>query len=166
MHLCLSEGWRAEGELPLPHELTPPPPSPLAPSPPRARASGTTGTPKGVMHTHRAVVAAVSGVHTMLGQAGIGFSPTDCMVSYLTLAHIFGRVVEEFALSVGAGIGYWQARAREVVVCCVLLVRACWAGGGVVVRASVRACAPCPAVSAFPLHTHKPTRTRRATSSC
>ena len=30
------------------------------------------------------------------------------ILSFLTLAHIFDRVVEEFMLSVGGHIGYWQ----------------------------------------------------------
>ena len=45
----------------------------------------------------------------------------DCTLSYLTLAHIFGRCLEEFALSVGARIGYWQARLGHS---CLL-----WGGG-------------------------------------
>jgi long-chain acyl-CoA synthetase len=44
-------------------------------------------------------------------QVGLDISEADCTLSYLTLAHIFGRCLEEFALSVGAHIGYWQARA-------------------------------------------------------
>ena len=32
----------------------------------------------------------------------------DSLLSFLTMAHIFGRVTEEFALSCGAAIGYWQ----------------------------------------------------------
>ena len=35
---------------------------------------------------------------------------SDSLLSFLTMAHIFGRVTEEFALSCGAAIGYWQAR--------------------------------------------------------
>jgi len=43
-------------------------------------------------------------------QAGIGFSGEDCMLSFLPLAHSFGRILEEFALSVGGHIGYWRVR--------------------------------------------------------
>lgn len=32
------------------------------------------------------------------------------MLSYLPLAHSFGRILEELALCVGGHIGYWQAR--------------------------------------------------------
>lgn len=34
------------------------------------------------------------------------------MLSFLPLAHSFGRILEEFALSVGGHIGYWQVRCR------------------------------------------------------
>lgn len=60
------------------------------------------------MINQRALVAGVAGAHTMLKQSGIAINNTDSMISYLPLAHIFGRIIEEFALSVGGSIGYWQ----------------------------------------------------------
>ena len=48
----------------------------------------------------------------------------DSLLSFLTMAHIFGRVTEEFALSCGAAIGYWQVGALPLslssrwVACC------------------------------------------------
>lgn len=38
------------------------------------------------------------------------------MLSYLPLAHSFGRILEEFALSVGGHIGYWQVGAGCTIV--------------------------------------------------
>jgi long-subunit acyl-CoA synthetase (AMP-forming) len=35
-------------------------------------------------------------------------TPEDSTLSYLPLAHIFDRIVEEFALYSGARIGYYQ----------------------------------------------------------
>ena len=46
-------------------------------------------------------------------QAGIEYDNSDNMLSYLTLAHIFGRAAEEFALSCGAAIGYWQVHVTK-----------------------------------------------------
>jgi long-chain acyl-CoA synthetase len=74
--------------------------------------SGTTGTPKGVMATHRNYVSGIAGARNLLVQAGIGFSGDDCMLSFLPLAHSFGRILEEFALSVGGHIGYWRGNVK------------------------------------------------------
>ena len=60
------------------------------------------------MITHKAMVAGVSGAFTMFKQAGLSLSDDDSTLSYLPLAHIFGRIIEELALAAGASIGYWQ----------------------------------------------------------
>jgi long-chain acyl-CoA synthetase len=70
--------------------------------------SGTTGTPKGVMATHKNYVSGLAAARNMLEQSGIAFSGDDCMLSYLPLAHSFGRILEELALCVGAHIGYFR----------------------------------------------------------
>jgi len=72
--------------------------------------SGTTGTPKGVMITQRAMVAGVSGAHTMMKQAGVTYSEADSTLSFMPLAHIFDRIIEELVLSAGASVGYFQVR--------------------------------------------------------
>lgn len=74
--------------------------------------SGTTGTPKGVMATHKNYVSGVCGARTMLAQAGIAFTGTDCMLSFLPLAHSFDRILEELALCVGGHIGYWRGNVK------------------------------------------------------
>lgn len=43
-------------------------------------------------------------------QGGMEVRPDDSILSYLPMAHIFGRVSEEFAIACGAAIGYWQVR--------------------------------------------------------
>lgn len=50
-----------------------------------------------------------SGVVILLWGAQV--STDDSTLSYLPLAHIFDRIVEEFALFSGARIGYFQVRA-------------------------------------------------------
>lgn len=58
---------------------------------------------KGAMLTHRNFVAAVAGsYHNLNGDAN------DVSISYLPLAHIFGRICDVTALAVGSRIGYFN----------------------------------------------------------
>ena len=66
------------------------------------------GNPKGVMLTHHTLVTAVASLQGFVDLGNIRMGPDDSFLSFLTLAHIFDRVVEEFMLSVGGHIGYWQ----------------------------------------------------------
>lgn len=72
--------------------------------------SGTTGNPKGVLITHKAAVAAVSG--TMCSSE---MRPGDVGVSYLPLAHIYGRMLEQVSLMGGGCIGYFHGNVLELV---------------------------------------------------
>jgi long-chain acyl-CoA synthetase len=65
--------------------------------------SGTTGNPKGVVLTHGNATAA-----TAVARATSDVLPTDTLVSYLPLAHIYQRVIEHNALDAGASIGYFR----------------------------------------------------------
>jgi long-chain acyl-CoA synthetase len=83
--------------------------APTTPSPPSLDdtalimyTSGTTGTPKGVVHTHRSMLAATSGVSLL-----VGGSSDDVHLSYLPLAHIFERVAVFAFLQTGCGIGFY-----------------------------------------------------------
>lgn len=62
------------------------------------------------MITQQALVSGVSGALTMTEQSGIKLNPDDSVLSYMPLAHIFDRIIEELALTVGGSIGYWQVR--------------------------------------------------------
>lgn len=66
--------------------------------------SGTTGAPKGVMITHRNMVAAVAGIAHNVPRLQYG----DRFLSYLPLAHILERVAEALLMFLGCQIGYWQ----------------------------------------------------------
>lgn len=72
--------------------------------------SGTTGPPKGVSLTHRAAVAASSGMLIVVNP-----QPTDVCCSYLPLAHIYGRLSEHGAIWAGSAIGYFHGNVLELV---------------------------------------------------
>jgi long-chain acyl-CoA synthetase len=94
------EQVEALGESLGPLQLRPPVPSDLITI---NYTSGTTGPPKGVSLTHRAAVAASTGMHIIVNP-----QPGDVCCSYLPLAHIYGRLTEHGALWAGAGIGYFH----------------------------------------------------------
>ncbi|KAI4213549.1 MAG: hypothetical protein LQ351_003773 [Letrouitia transgressa] len=65
--------------------------------------SGSTGPPKGVPIKHKAVLAAIAGVDTIIGQY---LGPGDAMLTYLPLAHILEFVFENACLYWGGTMGY------------------------------------------------------------
>ncbi|KAL8963453.1 MAG: hypothetical protein Q9193_000285 [Seirophora villosa] len=72
--------------------------------------SGTTGPPKGVTLTHRAAIAAASTVLCTAPQ-----TQDDIFISYLPLAHIFGRAIEHGMLWAGVAIGYFHGDILALV---------------------------------------------------
>ncbi|GAX79708.1 hypothetical protein CEUSTIGMA_g7149.t1 [Chlamydomonas eustigma] len=77
--------------------------------------SGTTGDPKGVMISHRAVLSTIAGLVAYLEQLGEKMDCNDVFLSFLPLAHIFDRVAEELMLSLGGSIGYYQGDVKKLV---------------------------------------------------
>jgi len=65
--------------------------------------SGSTGIPKGVLITHRNVIASIAGVDTVVGPY---LGPRDCLLAYLPLAHILEFVFESACLFWGGTMGY------------------------------------------------------------
>ncbi|EQK97870.1 long-chain-fatty-acid--CoA ligase FAA2 [Ophiocordyceps sinensis CO18] len=65
--------------------------------------SGTTGPPKGVVLTHGNAVSANSG-----SRLSCNISANDVHLSYLPLAHIYGRLVDQAALAEGAALGFFR----------------------------------------------------------
>jgi long-chain acyl-CoA synthetase len=70
--------------------------------------SGTTGPPKGVVLTHKNVIAAVAGVDKGLGATNTpgGVGEHDFLLCFLPLAHILEFVYELCSILWGGTIGY------------------------------------------------------------
>jgi long-chain acyl-CoA synthetase len=67
--------------------------------------SGTTGNPKGVMISHRNIIAAISGQRRV-----VTVGPGDICIGYLPLAHILEVCAELCIFAEGARIGYSSAQ--------------------------------------------------------
>lgn len=109
--------------------------------------SGTTGDPKGVKLSHRAVIATVAGMEKFLEYTSVDLGPNDATLSYLPLAHIFDRVAEELMLNVGGRIGYFQGEL--------------WVGGWERERVFALAHSPPPKPSSPSLHLRRRPPPRR-----
>ncbi|GAV65773.1 AMP-binding domain-containing protein [Cephalotus follicularis] len=77
--------------------------------------SGTTGDPKGVMISHEGIITVIDGMQCILDNVNEEFSYKDVYLSYLPLAHIFDRIVEEGIISRGASIGFWRGDVNLLV---------------------------------------------------
>ncbi|KAM7525868.1 hypothetical protein LguiA_015770 [Lonicera macranthoides] len=74
--------------------------------------SGTTGDPKGVMISNNSIVTLIAGVKRLLESVNEALTGNDVYLSYLPLAHIFDRVIEECFINHGASIGFWRGDVK------------------------------------------------------
>ncbi|KAH7676375.1 Long-chain-fatty-acid--CoA ligase protein [Dioscorea alata] len=88
---------------------------PCDPHPPRPLdictimyTSGTCGNPKGVILTHENYASCVKGIDLFLEQFEDKMTVDDVYLSFLPLAHVIDRVVEEYFFHKGASVGYYQ----------------------------------------------------------
>ncbi|KAK4793938.1 hypothetical protein SAY86_011932 [Trapa natans] len=76
--------------------------------------SGTSGEPKGVMLTHENLTMLVRGVDLFLDQFEDKMTVDDVYLSFLPLAHILDRVIEEYFFHKGASVGYYHGDLNEL----------------------------------------------------
>ncbi|MBA0685387.1 hypothetical protein Goari_013050, partial [Gossypium aridum] len=74
--------------------------------------SGTTGDPKGVLISNESIITLLAAVDCLLGRVNEELTMNDVYISYLPLAHIFDRVIEELFISHGASIGFWRGDVK------------------------------------------------------
>ncbi|KAI1418211.1 acetyl-CoA synthetase-like protein [Hypoxylon sp. FL1857] len=72
--------------------------------------SGTTGNPKGVILTHSNCVAAIASA-----RSSGSYTDKDVTFSYLPLAHIYGRMIDQCGVTAGCAIGYFHGNMLEVL---------------------------------------------------
>ncbi|MBA0863231.1 hypothetical protein Goshw_018467, partial [Gossypium schwendimanii] len=77
--------------------------------------SGTTGDPKGVMISNCSIVTLIAGVKHLVESVNEELTEKDAYLSYLPLAHIFDRVIEEFFISRGALMGFCRGDVKLLV---------------------------------------------------
>lgn len=77
--------------------------------------SGTTGEPKGVLISNEGIITLIAGVRRLLKCVDEELTVKDVYLSYLPLAHIFDRVIEEAFISHGASIGFWRGDVKLLV---------------------------------------------------
>ena len=67
------------------------------------------GNPKGVVLTHKNVLATVAALQTFVREVGLDLGSDDSTLSYLTLAHILGRALSD--------LSHYQRRRRLNAPC-------------------------------------------------
>lgn len=94
-----------------PAEISPPKPSDICTI---MYTSGTSGNPKGVILTHENVTTTISGVDLFMEQFEDKMTVDDVYISFLPLAHILDRMIEEYFFHKGASVGYYHGEIREI----------------------------------------------------
>ncbi|CAG9539002.1 unnamed protein product [Cercopithifilaria johnstoni] len=79
--------------------------------------SGTTGTPKGVQLSHRAILVSMSGLYVQwcLPPHDIIFDENDVYLSFLSLAHIYEQLFEAFIIYIGGRIGIYGGDPKRII---------------------------------------------------
>ncbi|WOL10254.1 long chain acyl-CoA synthetase 1 isoform X1 [Canna indica] len=95
--------------------------NPAEPIPPKAAdlctimyTSGTSGYPKGVLLTHKSHATYVNGVDLYLKKFEDKMTTEDVYLSFLPLAHILDRVIEEYFFHNGASVGYYHGNINAL----------------------------------------------------
>ncbi|XVF32926.1 hypothetical protein REPUB_Repub17cG0125100 [Reevesia pubescens] len=94
-----------------PQEISPPQPFNICSI---MYTSGTSGDPKGVVLTHETIAIFVNGVDLFLDQFEDKMTVDDVYLSFLPLAHILDRMIEEYFFHKGASVGYYHGNLKEL----------------------------------------------------
>ncbi|GMJ01018.1 LONG-CHAIN ACYL-COA SYNTHASE 1, ECERIFERUM 8 [Hibiscus trionum] len=94
-----------------PQEISPPQPFDICTI---MYTSGTSGDPKGVVLTHETMATFVYGVDLFLDQFDDKMTVDDVYLSFLPLAHILDRMIEEYFFHKGASVGYYHGNLKEL----------------------------------------------------
>ncbi|KAH6823911.1 AMP-dependent synthetase and ligase family protein [Perilla frutescens var. hirtella] len=94
-----------------PFEISPPEPSSVCTI---MYTSGTSGDPKGVILTHENVATNIRGVDLFMEQFEDKMTVDDVYISFLPLAHILDRMIEEYFFHKGASVGYYHGEINEI----------------------------------------------------
>uniref|UniRef100_A0A1I8EYR3 long-chain-fatty-acid--CoA ligase n=1 Tax=Wuchereria bancrofti TaxID=6293 RepID=A0A1I8EYR3_WUCBA len=79
--------------------------------------SGTTGTPKGVQLSHRAILVSMSGLYVQLclPPHDITFDHNDVYLSFLSLAHVYEQLLQAFIIYIGGRIGIFGGDPKRLI---------------------------------------------------
>ncbi|KAF7818112.1 long chain acyl-CoA synthetase 1 [Senna tora] len=78
--------------------------------------SGTSGDPKGVVLTHENIAGFVRGMDLFMEQLEDKMTVEDVYLSFLPLAHILDRTIEEYFFHKGASVGYYHGLVKLIFV--------------------------------------------------
>ena len=76
--------------------------------------SGTSGDPKGVVLTHENITMTMRGVDLFMDQFEEKMTDNDVYLSFLPLAHVLDRMIEEYFFHKGASVGYYHGDLNEL----------------------------------------------------
>jgi long-chain acyl-CoA synthetase len=77
--------------------------------------SGTTGTPKGAMITHKNMISIASSMLFYIKSSGLVKEGDERYLSYLPLAHMFERISQAVVVCLGGRIAFYQGDIKKLV---------------------------------------------------